>query len=132
MAEGEKMSKSKGNVITLSSALDRLGADVVRSALMDGAEGLDDMDWREKNAKDIEGKIQGLSTFVSNFIGPASKGSGEKSGLASVDLWLENQIQKHIRNLTANLDAMKTKSGFQEASTPTGIISGTTILGRRN
>ncbi len=74
MAEGEKMSKSKGNVITLSSALDRLGADVVRSALMDGAEGLDDMDWREKNAKDIEGKIQGLSTFVSNFISTGFKG----------------------------------------------------------
>ncbi|HYB03874.1 MAG TPA: class I tRNA ligase family protein, partial [Nitrososphaerales archaeon] len=115
MAEGEKMSKSKGNVITLSSALDRLGADVVRSALMDGAEGLDDMDWREKNAKDIEGKIQGLSNFVSNLISSTSNESGKTKDLTSVDMWLENQIQKRIRSVSANLDAMKTKSGFQEA-----------------
>ncbi len=115
MAEGEKMSKSKGNVITLSSALNRLGADVVRSALMDGAEGLDDMDWREKNAKDIEGKILALPNFVSDLLRSASDHSGQKVEPSSIDLWLENQVQKHIRNITASLDVMKTKSGFQEA-----------------
>ena len=34
--------------------------------------------------------------------------------MESIDLWLENQIQKHIGSISANLDLMKTKSGFQE------------------
>ena len=112
MAEGIKMSKSKGNVITLSNGLDRFGADVVRSALMDGAEGFDDMDWREKNARDIQGKLNSLPNFVANFMSLRPKSGAE---LSSTDFWLENQIQKHIHSITVNLDSMKTKSAFQEA-----------------
>lgn len=110
MAEGEKMSKSKGNVITLSSALVDYGADVIRATLMDGAEGLDDMDWRDKNAKDIQGKISSLPNFVLSFVNSAVR--TENTG--TMDLWLENQIQKHIQSVQEDLDAMKTKSGFQE------------------
>lgn len=113
MAEGEKMSKSKGNVITLSSALDNFGADVIRAALMDGAEGLDDMDWREKNARDIQGKLNALPNFITSF--RQSEGNDKKSRLSTIDMWLENQIQKHIRNVSFSLDQMKTKSAFQEA-----------------
>ena len=69
MVEGEKMSKSKGNVITLSNALGIYGADALRSALMDGAEGLDDMDWREKNARDVQGKISALPGFYPIDVG---------------------------------------------------------------
>ncbi len=115
MAEGEKMSKSKGNVITLSNALTNFGADVIRSSLMDGAEGLDDMDWREKNARDIQGKINELPGYVSTFAGANSRESAEETKLTSIDLWLENQVQKRIRSVSSNLDLMKTKSAFQEA-----------------
>ncbi len=51
MNEGIKMSKSKGNVITLSRALDEYGADALRAALIGGAEGMDDLDWRENMRK---------------------------------------------------------------------------------
>lgn len=113
MTEGEKMSKSKGNVITVSSALERFGADVIRATLMDGAEGLDDMDWREKNANDVQGKINALPNFISGLISSAR--TAEKSKKDMSDLWLENQIQKHIRTVCADLDAMRTKSAFQDA-----------------
>jgi len=113
MTEGEKMSKSKGNVITLSSALESYGADVIRATLMDGAEGLDDMDWREKNARDIQAKINSLPGFISAF--ESSNHKGATSQMKLVDKWLENQIQKHIRNIALSLDVMRTKSAFQEA-----------------
>jgi len=116
MAEGEKMSKSKGNVITLSNALDNYGADVIRCALMDGAEGLDDMDWRDKNARDIQGKIYALPNYVSTLVSSRSGNNlGEATPKTSVDLWLENQIQKHVRGVSNSLESMKTKSAFQEA-----------------
>ena len=109
--EGEKMSKSKGNVITISSALQTYGADALRSALMDGAEGLDDIDWRDKNGKDIQLKINALPTYIKNF---ESSGSPSEN-MTLVDYWLESRIQRHIENVSTFIDAMKTKSAFQEA-----------------
>ncbi|MGA2875703.1 MAG: leucine--tRNA ligase, partial [Nitrososphaerales archaeon] len=108
--EGEKMSKSKGNVITIWNALQTYGADALRSGLMDGAEGMDDVDWRDKNAKDIQAKINSLPSFIKSF----ESASTESQSMSLTDLWLENQIQKHIANVSHNLDAMKTKSAFQE------------------
>ena len=109
--EGEKMSKSKGNVITISSALQIYGADTLRSALMDGAEGLEDIDWRDKNARDIQSKINSLPAYMKNF---ESSGSLSEN-MTLIDYWLESRIQKHIENVAAYLDSMKTKSAFQEA-----------------
>ncbi|MCS6768807.1 MAG: leucine--tRNA ligase, partial [Candidatus Caldarchaeum sp.] len=56
--EGEKMSKSKGNFITLKTAVQRHGADATRLALMLSAEDLDDPDWRTKNVEEAEQFIQ--------------------------------------------------------------------------
>ena len=111
MVEGEKMSKSKGNVITLHNALDTFGADSLRAALMDGAEGMDDLDWREKNACDIQSKLNSIPAFVNSLVASADKNSKYEQA----DYWLENQIQRHISSVTANLEALKTKSAFQEA-----------------
>jgi leucyl-tRNA synthetase len=109
--EGEKMSKSKGNVITIWNALQTYGADALRSGLMDGAEGMDDIDWRDKNARDIQAKINSLPNFIKSF----ETASVESENLGLTDLWLENQIQRHVANVSLNLDVMKTKSAFQEA-----------------
>jgi leucyl-tRNA synthetase len=109
--EGEKMSKSKGNVITVWNALQTYGADALRSGLMDGAEGMDDVDWRDKNARDIQAKINSLPSFIKSF----ESDSTESDTVSLTDLWLENQIQKHVASVSQNLDVMKTKSAFQEA-----------------
>lgn len=109
--EGEKMSKSKGNVITIWHALQTYGADALRSGLMDGAEGMDDVDWRDKNARDIQAKINSIPSFILSF----ESGSSEHPAKTLSDLWLESQIQKHVTTVSQNLDMMKTKTAFQEA-----------------
>lgn len=108
--EGEKMSKSKGNVITITNALRTFGADALRAGLMDGAEGMDDIDWREKSARDIQGKIESLPTFIESLYGS----EGLKCG-SFFDLWILNQTQKHVASITNSLNLMKTKSAFREA-----------------
>lgn len=107
--EGEKMSKSKGNVVTISNALRTYGADALRAGLIDGAEGIDDIDWREKNVKDIQGKIDSLPAFFESL-----NCSKESRNYGLFDHWILNQTQKHIANVTSNLDSMKTKSAFRE------------------
>ncbi len=111
MNEGIKMSKSKGNVITLTHALESFGSDTLRAALIGGAESMDDIDWREKNVRDIQEKINSIPSFVSSMIQDA-KGSNHYQ---APEFLLESRIQRHIFRVIEFLDEMKTKSAFQEA-----------------
>jgi leucyl-tRNA synthetase len=111
MNEGVKMSKSKGNVITIAHALDSYGADTLRAALVGGAEGMDDIDWREKNVKDIESKINQIPSFIQM----AAKMATGSSRYGEAELLLESRIQGHISKVVGFLDQMKTKSAFQDA-----------------
>jgi leucyl-tRNA synthetase len=50
MLNGEKMSKSKGNFLTLRQAVDKFGADATRLSLADAGDGLEDANFDEKTA----------------------------------------------------------------------------------
>ncbi|KAH8899666.1 leucyl-tRNA synthetase [Thozetella sp. PMI_491] len=47
---GEKMSKSKGNFLALTTAIEKFGADSIRIALADGGDGVDDANFEEATA----------------------------------------------------------------------------------
>jgi leucyl-tRNA synthetase len=108
--EGAKMSKSKGNLVTLNQALNEFGADVVRAAVLSGSDGLDDVDWREKNTRDFETKINSLSSFIVSLRDFAKD---TESASTQIDRWLESQMQQKISAVGHDLDQMKTKSAFQ-------------------
>ncbi|MGB9724789.1 MAG: leucine--tRNA ligase [Nitrososphaeria archaeon] len=108
--EGKKMSKSKGIFTTISKEIRKYGADVVRAALIYGAEGMDDPDWNENIAKLMEQKIASLFEFVNEIREISSyreKDFPEKLLLAEV----KNMIQL----VEKNLEQMKTKTAFQIA-----------------
>jgi len=50
MLNGDKMSKSTGNSLTLKEAIDKFGADATRLALADAGDGLEDANFEEKSA----------------------------------------------------------------------------------
>lgn len=50
MLNGEKMSKSKGNALTLRDAIEKFGADASRLALADAGDGMEDANFDEKTA----------------------------------------------------------------------------------
>jgi leucyl-tRNA synthetase len=108
--EGQKMSKSKGNFLTLRSALDRFGADVTRLTLVLGAEDMDDPDWREENAVSIDARLKALQKFVDDI----AKLHGEP-GTKSVDRWLISMVQKRIKTVTAALEILKTRTAAETA-----------------
>jgi leucyl-tRNA synthetase len=108
--EGQKMSKSKGNFLTLRSTLNHYGADVTRLTLILGAEDMDDPDWREENAKSIDARLRALQRFV----GDLAKLPGDAE-TRSVDHWLISMVQKRIKTVTAALEVLKTRTAAEVA-----------------
>jgi leucyl-tRNA synthetase len=112
--DGVKMSKSKGNVVTITTTLNEYGADATRAALVSGAEGLDDLEWSSAAVKDLVIKIRSISDFIVE-LNPKRSSNRQVGSYSQIDLWLEDQIQSHISKISAALDDMKTKTAFQEA-----------------
>jgi leucyl-tRNA synthetase len=110
---GAKMSKSKGNSVSLRQGLDQYGADVVRATVLGGSEGLDDVDWNDKAAQDMESKIRTLTNFMVSLTKVPRNGNNKRE--TQEDQWLETRIQEKIASITSNLEEMRTKTAFQEA-----------------
>jgi leucyl-tRNA synthetase len=110
MIEGKQMHKSKGNFVTMKGAVDRYGADATRCALLLGAEGMDDPDWRGDNAADIQGKLQSLSKVA---LGIVEKAKSDKTG--HLERWLLSKMQQRISDVTKHLDDLKTRTALEIA-----------------
>jgi leucyl-tRNA synthetase len=110
MIEGKQMHKSKGNFVTMNNAVERYGADATRCALLLGAEGMDDPDWRSENAADIQAKIEALYNFAKGIIETAQ--IDEKTHL---EKWLLSKLQQRIATVTASLNELKTRTALEIA-----------------
>lgn len=106
--EGEKMSKSKGNIIPLRNMIDQFGADLTRINIIPSAEGIEDADWRSENIKGYRARLELLSDIVSEI-----KKSGKRKA-ASIDLYLQSKINKSISGATENYESMKFRTGMHQ------------------
>ncbi|MCS7134875.1 MAG: leucine--tRNA ligase [Candidatus Aenigmarchaeota archaeon] len=100
---GQKMSKSKGNYITIQEAIDKYSADAMRITLMDSTEGMDDPDWTEKATLVWKNKLDNIYKILKENY---NKGKAE----TILDKWLTSRMQEHIKTITENLENLKTKS----------------------
>jgi leucyl-tRNA synthetase len=110
MIEGKQMHKSKGNFITMKGAVDKYGADATRCALLLGAEGMDDPDWRADNVKDLQSKFEALLGFAGGILTSAK--NPEETAL---ERWLLSHMQLRIKEATAALEELKTRTALQAA-----------------
>ena len=110
MIEGKQMHKSKGNFVTMKNAVDKYGADATRCALLLGAEGMDDPDWRGENAADIQSKLESLHHLALDII---EKAKSDEAG--HMEKWLLSKMQQRIGEVTRNLDELKTRTSLEIA-----------------
>ena len=110
MVEGQGMHKSKGNFITMKGAIEKYGADATRCALLLGAEGMDDPDWRAENVNDLKTKFEALSTFATAIIISAKKDEN-----TVLERWLQSKVQHRIEEVTSSLDELKTRTALSIA-----------------
>jgi leucyl-tRNA synthetase len=110
MIEGKQMHKSKGNFETMRNAIERYGADATRCALLLGAEGMDDPDWRREAAEDMQSKLESFYGFAKSIIENAKT---EEKG--QLEKWLMSTLQGRISEITENLGQMKTRTALEMA-----------------
>ncbi|WP_407454297.1 leucine--tRNA ligase [Methanobrevibacter sp.] len=120
LLEGNKMSSSKGNVILLKDAINDYTADVVRLFLMASAEPWQDFDWREKEVKGTQRRLEWFREFAQKV----EDIKGEKLDLSnieevalerSIDKWMVNQLNVHIKAATEALEVFQTRQALQHA-----------------
>jgi len=104
------MHKSKGNFVTMKNAVEQYGADATRCALLLGAEGMDDPDWRSENAADIQGKLESLRNFA---LGIIEKAKSDETG--HLEKWLLSKMQQRVADVTQNLEELKTRTAVEIA-----------------
>ena len=110
MIEGQGMHKSKGNFVTLKGAIEEYGADATRCALLLGAEGMDDPDWRAENVRDLKTKFESLMGFAGGILS-----SAQNDEVTALERWLQSKLQYRIKEVTAALDELKTRTALQVA-----------------
>jgi len=107
--EGKKMSKSKGNFVTLKSAIESYGADPTRCSLLLSAEKMEDPDWRSENVKDIKSKLESFYNFSKKF-------SGMKGGeTGSPERWLLSVLQNRVKDVSEGIENLKTRTALENA-----------------
>ena len=120
LLEGNKMSSSKGNVILLRDAIKEYTADVVRLFLMASAEPWQDFDWREKEVRGTQRRLEWFRSFASRV----EEIKGSKLDLSniedvelerSIDKWMISQLNLHIKEATEALEVFQTRQALQHA-----------------
>lgn len=103
-AEGQKMSKSKGNGIDPLDVIDELGADALRFAMTYVSTGGQDIRWdprRVEMGRNFNNKLWNATRFaLMNLEGETDEGAPE----TLADRWMLSRLQKAIREATTNLE----------------------------
>jgi len=108
--EGEKMSKSKGNVITLEEGIREFGADALRIALLSSSEYMDDANFKREYAASIKERIAKILQDIDQDLKSSSK--RDKN---DYDVWLLNRASKVSKNIKENMEKMSVKLSVTEA-----------------
>ncbi len=107
--EGEKMSKSKGNIIPLINLIEEFGADLVRINIVCSSEGIDDADWRAENIKGYRARLD----FISDLVAELKKAKSAQT--RNIEAYLKSKLNKNIRQATENYECLKFRSSVQHA-----------------
>ncbi len=113
--EGEKMSKSRGNVLNFIDALEENGSDVTRLYIMSLAEHDNDFDWKRKEVGKLEKQLRRFFSIISKISEFEKIEDISYEELEEIDKWLLHKLMIAVKNTTDALEEFKTKSAVQNA-----------------
>ena len=107
--EGQKMSKSKGNVILWSDAVNQYGTDLTRMNIACSAEDIDDADWHAENVKGYRQRLEFLMETAKDL----KKAKGVKK--TNIDFYLESKVSGIINDTTKHYNSWRFRSACQRS-----------------
>ena len=108
--EGQRMSKSHGVFVTWKDALEKFGADAVRATVVLTGDGMEDTDWRAKNAEDNKARVDSLVSFVEKNLNLSVRRAPDH-----LDRWLTSTMNRRIAIVTASMEEMRTRRAISTA-----------------
>ncbi|MEM2886328.1 MAG: leucine--tRNA ligase [Thermoproteota archaeon] len=112
LMEGQKMSKSLGNIIPLRDAVKQYGADALRLAVLSTAGLLQDADFSREIAGSMSRWIQRFYSAARELLekGPA-EGAGKESYL---DKWMVSRLYERVKNATEAMKVLDVKEAINQ------------------
>ncbi|KXS12038.1 leucine-tRNA ligase [Gonapodya prolifera JEL478] len=118
LLNGEKMSKSTGNFMTLKDASEEFGADATRFALADAGDMVDDANFQSTTANAAILRLYTQKDFCEEVVEQARKGSLRTGPLNFADKVFQSDINKAIAATQKHYEQMQFReavlSGFHE------------------
>ena len=116
---GQKMSKSKGNVIDPLEIADEFGADSLRfclSALTSGGKDIELSILTIKGYRNFMNKIWNASRFILETVGPTAKPAGEisKTKIGSCDKWILASMNLSLKKIDGYMEQYEFGKAAQE------------------
>ena len=104
--EGEKMSKSLGNIIPLTDGIAQYGADPLRFIEIAGAELDTETEFSATGIESVKSRNEFLSKLISNIQ------TMKSSELSHIDYWLYSKLNTKIRSATECMEGMRIKEAY--------------------
>lgn len=112
--EGQKMSKSKGPLLTLKTAVDNYGADISRMYILSSAEQTQDVDWRNSGVEAAKKQVERFFAFAYEIIESGAV-CGMCGELQLIDKWMLSRLQRRVKEANDDMSSLRTRSALQNA-----------------
>ena len=102
--EGQKMSKSKGNVTPLVEIPKKYGADVYRAYVVAAAEPATLMDWRERDVPTVKSRLDVFFETVRKYATKTPRAYTKKDRPTLATRWIQSRVNSIIATCTRQMD----------------------------
>ncbi|MFH1327399.1 MAG: leucine--tRNA ligase [Candidatus Bathyarchaeota archaeon] len=115
LMEGQKMSKSLGNIIPLGEAINTYGADPLRISLVSTAGLLQDADFSVNLAISMGEWLKRLYNHALKVLEMKKAEDDYSTKLTWIDRWIRSRLQGHIKTVTDAMDRLEVMKACQYA-----------------
>lgn len=112
--EGQKMSKSKGPILSMMEAVRNYGADVTRMYILSSAEQTQDADWRNAGVESSRKQVERFYKLAQDIITSGAK-HGADGELKLIDRWMLSRLQQLVRDTNNHMTSIRTRGALQSA-----------------
>ncbi|KTG10722.1 leucine--tRNA ligase [Haloprofundus marisrubri] len=116
--EGEKMSKSKGNVVSPQRIVEEYGADTARLFMMQAAQPERDFDWSEEGVESSHRYLQRLAQAVRTFVETEYDGANDETAA-----YVERDIDATVATAREEFESLTFNTALRETRELTSLLA---------